>query len=84
MKTRKWTDKEGLERYTTEIIASDMTMLGSREGGGMGSMDEAGGGGGGAPAPRPMPARQAPASKPAPAGNKSSTGFDDMDNDIPF
>ena len=82
LKTRKWTDKEGAEKYTTEIIASEMTMLGSREGGGTGSMDEAGGGG--AAAPRPMPARQAPASKPAPAGNKSSTGFDDMDNDIPF
>lgn len=80
LKTRKWTDKDGVEKYTTEIIAQEMTMLGGREGGG-------GGGGdvemGSAPAPRSAPARQAPAaSKPAPA--KSSTGFDDMDDDIPF
>jgi single-strand DNA-binding protein len=84
LKTRKWTDKEGVERYTTEIMADRMEMLGSREGGGMGG-DE-GGGGDGAPAPRARPAatapaRSAPASKPA---AKSSTGFDDMDDDIPF
>ncbi len=33
LKTRKWTDKEGVERYTTEVIAEHMQMLGSREGG---------------------------------------------------
>jgi single-strand DNA-binding protein len=87
LQTRKWTDKEGVERYSTEIIAQEMTMLGGREGGGGGGM-----GGGGddmgepqqrsAPAARPaMPARSAPAPRP-PA--KSSTGFDDMDDDIPF
>jgi len=80
LKTRKWTDKEGIERYTTEIVASDMVLLGGREGGGGG-----GGGGddmGGAPAPRSAPAaRPAPVSKPA---AKSATGFDDMDDDIPF
>ena len=84
LKTRKWTDKDGVEKYTTEVIAQEMTMLGSREGGGggMGGDD-----GGGAPAPR-----SAPASRPAAAGAggggkpaaKSSTGFDDMDDDIPF
>src|SRR5262245_51834204 len=81
LKTRKWTDKEGVEKYTTEIIAQEMTMLGSREGGGMG--DE--GGGGGAPAARgggQAPARGAASGGKAPA--KSSTGFDDMDDDIPF
>ncbi len=80
LKTRKWTDKEGVEKYTTEIIASEMTMLGGREGG-----DEGGGGmGGGAPARREAPARSA-APAPAPrAPAKSSTGFDDMDDDIPF
>ncbi|NUU03113.1 single-stranded DNA-binding protein [Herbaspirillum robiniae] len=50
LQTRKWQDKEGVERYTTEIIADTMQMLGSRQGGGGGgSMDEGsyGGGGGG-------------------------------------
>jgi len=80
LQTRKWTDKEGVERYSTEIIANEMTMLGSREGaaGGSGGGDEMGS----APAPRGAPAaRTAPAAKPA---AKSSTGFDDMDDDIPF
>jgi len=81
LKTRKWTDKDGVEKYTTEIIAQEMTMLGGREGGGMGGGDDSGGERG-ASAPRAAaPARSAPASKPA---AKSSTGFDDMDDDIPF
>jgi len=84
LKTRKWQDKEGKDTYTTEIHATDMQMLGSREG--MGGGDEGGGprsqgreGGERPPAQRPA------ASKPAaaPAG-KSSSGFDDMDDDIPF
>jgi single-strand DNA-binding protein len=84
LKTRKWQDKEGRDTYTTEIQANDMQMLGSREG--MGGGDEGGSlrsresGDGGA-----RPAQRAPANKPsaAPAA-KSSTGFDDMDDDIPF
>ena len=92
LKTRKWTDKEGKEQYTTEVIATEMQMLGGREGmggGGGGGADEGGysegggGGGGGqqraAPAARPA-AAQRPAQKPAP----SATGFDNMDDDIPF
>jgi single-strand DNA-binding protein len=75
LKTRKWTDKDGAEKFTTEIIATDMQLLGSREG--MGGGDEMGGGQRSAPASRPAPGRAA-----APA--KSSTGFDDMDDDIPF
>jgi single-strand DNA-binding protein len=87
LKTRKWTDKEGAERYTTEIVAQEMTMLGSREGGGAsgGNMgaDE---GVGGMPARSAPPARSAsaPAAKPATKPAASSTGFDDMDDDIPF
>ncbi|HSV70904.1 MAG TPA: single-stranded DNA-binding protein [Methylibium sp.] len=81
LKTRKWQDKDGVEKYTTEVIAEEMKMLGGREGLGGG---EAEGGGGerpqrSAPAPRP-----APRSAPAAAQPKSSTGFDDMDDDIPF
>jgi single-strand DNA-binding protein len=49
LQTRKWQDKEGVERYTTEIIADTMQMLGGRQGagGGGGGMDEGGYGGGG-------------------------------------
>lgn len=87
LKTRKWQDKDGVEKYTTEIIADQMQMLGGRDGGG----DEGGGGGGysrsseggGGGGGGSRPAARAPAaSKPAP--QKSSTGFDDMDDDIPF
>jgi single-strand DNA-binding protein len=93
LKTRKWQDKEGKDQYTTEIIADQMQLLGGREG--MGGGDEGGGGGGyarggddmggggRAPAPRPAAARPAPQRAPAPAP-KASTGFDDMDDDIPF
>ncbi|MEP7057308.1 MAG: single-stranded DNA-binding protein [Caldimonas sp.] len=78
LKTRKWTDKDGAEKYTTEIIAEEMKMLGGREGMG-GGADEGTPSGYGE---RPQPAsRAAPAAKSAP---KSSTGFDNMDDDIPF
>lgn len=90
LRTRKWTDKEGKDQYTTEIVATDMQMLGGREGmgGGAGSGDEGGGGYSeqrSAPqqrsAPAGRPAASAPAPRPAP---KSPTGFDNMDDDIPF
>ncbi|WP_343626665.1 single-stranded DNA-binding protein [Roseateles puraquae] len=94
LKTRKWQDKEGRDTYTTEIIADQMQLLGGREGGGGGGDDMGGGGGysrggddmgGGAPraAARPAAPRPAPQRAPAPAP-KASTGFDDMDDDIPF
>jgi len=86
LKTRKWTDKEGLDRYTTEIVADSMQLLGGREGMGGGAGGEEEGGG---HAERSAPQRPAPASRPAaqaaakPAP-KSATGFDNMDDDIPF
>ena len=94
LKTRKWQDKEGKDNYTTEIIADQMQMLGGREGGGAyGGEGEGGGGGysrggggdeagGGGRSERPAQ-RSAPQQRPAPQ-QKSSTGFDDMDDDIPF
>ena len=88
LKTRKWTDKDGAEKFTTEIIAQEMQMLGSREGmgGGAGGEDSSygAGAGGGGGYERPAPAARtggAPAGRPA---AKSSTGFDNMDDDIPF
>ncbi len=91
IKTRKYTDKDGVEKYATDIIANEMQMLGGREGQGepSGSGDDEGYGGGGggysrpAPASRPQP--PTPAARPAPpAQSKPASGFDDMDDDIPF
>ena len=98
LKTRKWTDKDGAEKFTTEIIANEMQMLGSREGMGGGAGGGAGGSGagqgddeGGPPsgygeraggAARPPASRPAPAQRPA--ASKPATGFDTMDDDIPF
>jgi single-strand DNA-binding protein len=80
-KTRKYTDKDGVEKFATDIIANEMQMLGSREGMGEPSGDDEGGG-----YSRPAPAsRPAAAQRPAaPAAAKPSSGFDDMDDDIPF
>lgn len=81
IKTRKYTDKDGVEKYATDIIANEMQMLGSREGLGEPSGgDEAGGYTRPAAAARPAPASRPPAAAPA----KPSSGFDDMDDDIPF
>jgi single-strand DNA-binding protein len=100
LRTRKWTDQQtGQERYATEIRADTMQMLGSRQGmgGGQGGGYDDGGYGGDAggydqaprraapPAQRPAPA---PAARPAPApaaqAPRASSGFEDMDDDIPF
>ncbi|MCH2218830.1 MAG: single-stranded DNA-binding protein, partial [Dechloromonas sp.] len=69
LRTRKWTDKDGQERYTTEIRCDDMKMLGSRQG--MGA--PAGGG-------YDEPTDYAP----APPKNKPKPSFDDLGDDIPF
>jgi single-strand DNA-binding protein len=83
LQTRKWTDKENIERYTTEIIADSMQMLGSRQGmgGGSAAMDDDYGNGGGAPAPR-QTANVSGGARPAPS--KPAPNFSDMDDDIPF
>ena len=82
IKTRKYTDKDGVEKYATDIIANEMQMLGGREGAGEPSGGDDEGGGYSRPA---APARPAAAARPAPAAaSKPSSGFDDMDDDIPF
>jgi single-strand DNA-binding protein len=94
LRTRKWADKDGKDQYTTEIVATDMQMLGGREGAGGGGGGHSGpddeGSGYGEPrgeqrsAPQrsaPAPRSSAPASRPA---SKPATGFDNMDDDIPF
>jgi single-strand DNA-binding protein len=85
IKTNKYTDKNGVERYSTDVIASEMQLLGGREGMGEPSQgDDDGGYSRQGPAARPAaaPQRQAPAAH-APAARPAS-GFDDMDDDIPF
>lgn len=87
---RKFTNKDGVEQNATDIVANEMQLLGSRQGmgapSGGGGDEDMGGGGGGGGAPR----RSAPPSRPAapaaqrPAANKPASGFDDMDDDIPF
>jgi single-strand DNA-binding protein len=88
IKTRKYTDKDGVEKYATDIIANEMQLLGGREG--MGEPSQGGDDDGGysrqVPGSRPAaaPSRQA-AAAPAPApAVRSGSGFDDMDDDIPF
>ncbi len=89
LQTRKWTDKDGAEKYTTEIVATEMQMLGSREGMGGGASSDDGGGAGASGGSGSGYERSAPASRPAAtAANrppaKSNSGFSDMDDDIPF
>jgi single-strand DNA-binding protein len=84
LQTRKYTDKDGVEKYATDIIAENMQMLGGRSGG-MGGGDAMDDGGYDAPvsrpAPRPQPQQAAPAPRPAP---RPAPNFSDMDDDIPF
>ena len=76
LQTRKWQDKDGQDKYTTEIVANVMQMLGSRQGMGGGAPDRDAGGG------EASGSRPSAASKPAAkaAGGK----FDDFEDDIPF
>jgi single-strand DNA-binding protein len=84
LQTRKYTDKDGVEKYATDIIAENMQMLGGRSGG-MGGGDAMDDGGYDAPvsrpAPRPQPQQAAPAPRPA---ARPAPNFSDMDDDIPF
>jgi single-strand DNA-binding protein len=73
LRTRKYTDKDGVEKYSTEIVADTLQMLGSRQGSGSASMDEGSYSG----------ASQSPASSPQRAQAKAPS-LSDMDDDIPF
>jgi single-strand DNA-binding protein len=97
IRSRKYNDATGMEKSITEIVANEMTMLGSRQGmgGPQGGNDGAYDDGGydsappprraAAPAPASRPPMAAPAPRPAPApAPRASSGFDDMDDDIPF
>ena len=80
LKYGKYTDQAGVEKNTVDIIATELQLLGGREGMGGPGEGEDGGQRRAAPVARPAasaPARTAPAARPA-------SGFDDMDDDIPF
>jgi single-strand DNA-binding protein len=82
LKYGKYTDQAGVEKNTVDIIATEMQLLGGREGmGGPSGGDEDGGAPSRRPAAAPRPAASAPANRPA---AKPASGFDDMDDDIPF
>ena len=93
LRTRKWQDKQGNERYSTEIVANDMQMLGGRGagmgpggggGGGAGAGYGSGGGSGGSGGSRggePFPEYS---HSEGPAGGGGGSGRDDFDDDIPF
>ena len=84
LKYGKYTDQAGVEKNTVDIIATEMQLLGGREG--MGGPSGGGDDEGGAPARRPAAAPR-PAASAAPTGKsaaKPASGFDDMDDDIPF
>jgi single-strand DNA-binding protein len=71
LRTRKWQDKEGQDKYTTEVIADRMQMLGSRAGAGE-------------PRGESAPMESKVAEPRAAAAKKPAGKFDDMEDDIPF
>ncbi|MGH8228458.1 MAG: single-stranded DNA-binding protein [Steroidobacteraceae bacterium] len=79
LRTRKWQDKQGVDKYSTEIIASDMQMLGGR-GGGAG----AGGGGAGGGSSDFTRERAEPAAAGGGTEAPGAPGGQDFDDDIPF
>jgi len=87
LRTRKYQDKQGQERYSTEIVGNEMHMLGGRGGGG-GSVGGGGGGGGGASQSNRDPYDQSGSSGggggPSGGSGGGSGGGEDFDDDIPF
>lgn len=73
LETRKWTDKSGVERYTTEIIGDKMVMMGEKGGDSDSGRSQG-----------HKPQGRSSYSERRPQAQKTGTGFDDMDDDIPF
>ena len=71
LRTRKWQDRDGNDRYTTEVIADEMQMLGGRGGGGGGAAPYSGGGG-------------SSSNQPPSGGGGGAPPADDFDDDSPF
>lgn len=77
LRTRKWADKDGVEKYATEVVAESLQMLGGKPGG----ASQSGGAGRESTAPAPRASQSESVKKPVPKGAAS---FNDMDDDIPF
>ena len=78
LRTRKWQDKEGQDRYTTEIRADSMQLLGERQGGDQSGQQRQ-------QAPQQAARQQAPQQRPAPQSSSGGGGgFGGMDDEIPF
>lgn len=75
IQTKKWTDKDGVDKYTTSILANSMQLLGDKKADSGNADDD------GFSTPPPKPKRQAPQNKSVP---QSGGAFDDMDDDVPF
>ncbi len=74
LQTRKWQTKEGQDRYTTEIVVNEMTMLGGKSAGGNFEVVEN----------KPAASESGKAAAPAKAASAAKGGFDNFDDDIPF
>jgi single-strand DNA-binding protein len=74
IQTRKWQDKDGQERYTTEIVADRMQMLGSKSSGGSFEVVEN----------KPAAASSGSSAAPAKSAPAAKGSFDNFDDDIPF
>ena len=79
LRTRKWQDKEGRDRYTTEVIANDMQMIGGRGGSGGGAGTGSTGGAGSTGGTGSYESRER-----APAAEAAGVGAEVFDDDIPF
>ena len=77
LRTRKWTDKQGNERYSTEIIGNELQMLGGRGGGGSGASA-------GAPASSAQPSYAEESCGGSAGGGGSAARGEEFDDDIPF
>ena len=82
LKYGKYTDQAGVEKNTVDIIATELQLLGGREGSsGSSSGDDSSGGG---YSPQNAPNKPSPKASAPSSGQAPKTSFDDMDDDIPF
>lgn len=84
LQTRKWQDNNGQDRYTTEIVANEMQMLGSRGGGSSAEFNPGGGGGASYGGGQQQSAGNPPVQGGGGGAPAGGSNFDDFDDDIPF